>query len=86
MSAISALSSIISSAVTSVDAAYAAEGATFPSLDEPFRRTPLDGKVQESINLIIAAAAQLIATVRPPPATLLDAAGSVSVPSSISES
>jgi hypothetical protein len=83
MSPISALSAIISSAVANIDAIYAAEGATFPSLDDPFRPSPLDGKVQEATDLIIAAAAQLIATVRPPPVTLLEAAGSVRVSVSI---
>lgn len=79
ISPISALSAIISSAVANIDAAYAAQGVTFPSLDEPFRPSPMDGKVQDATNLIIAAAAQLIATVRPPPLTLLDAAGAVGI-------
>ncbi|KAG6910302.1 hypothetical protein DXG01_011699 [Tephrocybe rancida] len=52
--------------------AYAKDGSTFPSLDDPFRPTALDqnAALVEARRLVVAAAAQLIATVRSPVETL----------------
>jgi hypothetical protein len=78
MSSLSALSALISSGVASIEATYAKNGATFPSLDEPFKGPgPLDLEVMESAALIIAAAGQLIATLRLPPLSLIDVATGV---------
>lgn len=78
-SPLSALSAIISSGVADIESAYAAQGATYPSLDEPFRPDPMDAMVQEAANLVIAAAGQLIATIRPAPVSILNIATGVGV-------
>lgn len=71
-SPLSALLIIISSNVQTLEAAYAKAGATFPSLDDPFSPTPLDfdPSLKETKKLIVAAAAQLLATVCSPIETL----------------
>lgn len=73
-----ALADIISSGVRTLDAAYAKEGVQFPSLDEPFRpgMPGLDGDpvLQQTTRLIVAAAAQIIASVRHPMETVMDLA------------
>ncbi|KAF5384278.1 hypothetical protein D9615_003359 [Tricholomella constricta] len=63
-----ALADIISANVSILEAAYAKEGAQFPSLDDPFHRTPLDTHplLSDTKQLIAAAAAQMVATVRSP--------------------
>ncbi|KAF5387187.1 hypothetical protein D9615_001587 [Tricholomella constricta] len=65
---LSALSNIISSHVQTLEAAYAKAGAEFPSLDDPFHPTPLDfdPALHQTKALIVAAAAQILATVRSP--------------------
>ncbi|KAG6919980.1 hypothetical protein DXG01_013329 [Tephrocybe rancida] len=67
-----ALADIISANVTILEDAYAKEGATFPSLDEPFKWAPIDTNplLAEAKRLIAAAAGQLVATVRSPVETL----------------
>lgn len=67
-SPLSALANIISSNAQNLEAAYAKSGAEFPSLDDPFRPTPLDfdPTLDQTKALIVAAAAQLLATVRSP--------------------
>ncbi|KAG5645605.1 hypothetical protein DXG03_005743 [Asterophora parasitica] len=69
---LSALAAIISSNVKSLEAAYATHGADFPSLDDPFRPTPLDfdPTLHQTKALIVAAAAQILASVRSPIETL----------------
>lgn len=73
-----ALADIISSGVRTLDAAYAKEGVPFPSLDEPFRpgAPSLEGDLalQQTTRLIIAAASQIIASVRHPMETVMDLA------------
>jgi hypothetical protein len=51
---------------------YAREGVTFPSLDAKFRPSALDRdpSVVQTERLIVAAAAQILATVRSPVETL----------------
>lgn len=74
-----ALSNLIVSGVDVIETAYANHQATFPSLDDPFRPPPFDDReLVESANLVIAAAAQLIACLRPPVDTILFTAQSVS--------
>lgn len=78
MSSLSALSALISSGVASIEATYAKNGATFPSLEDPFRGPePLGLEIMESAALVIAAAGQLIATLRLPPLSVIDAAAGV---------
>ncbi|RDB21483.1 4-O-methyltransferase 1 [Hypsizygus marmoreus] len=73
-SPLTALVNIISSNVQSLEGAYAKAETPFPSLDDPFRPTLLDfdPSLAETRNLIVAAAAQLLATVRSPIEMLQD--------------
>ncbi|KAI0043606.1 S-adenosyl-L-methionine-dependent methyltransferase [Auriscalpium vulgare] len=69
-----ALAAIISSGVHTLNDAYSQRGHSFPSLTEPFRPGPLDDDkdVADATHLIVAAAHQIIATVRKPMDTFLD--------------
>lgn len=71
---LTALATIITSNVQTLEAAYAQAGSTFPSLDDPFSPEPLDSdpSLKEMKKLIVAAAAQILATVRSPPETLME--------------
>ena len=71
---LSALSSILSSGIATIESTYAKHGATFPSIDEPFRPAPFedDEALCQTIDHVIAAAAQLIALVKPPPRTVTE--------------
>lgn len=71
-SPLTALAALISSNVQSLEAAYASAGAAFPSLDDPFAPTPLDfdPALAQTKQLIVAAAAQILAAVRSPIETL----------------
>ncbi|KAK7038000.1 4-O-methyltransferase 1 [Favolaschia claudopus] len=66
------LAQLITSGVQTLEDAYAKQGIPFPSLDAPFQPTPLDvdPAVFQTAHLIIAAASQLIATVRSPMETI----------------
>lgn len=63
-----ALVSIITSCVKDLQSSYGKHGLSVPSLDDPIAPGPLDGddKTNETVRLIVAAATQLIATVRHP--------------------
>ncbi|KAG6817821.1 hypothetical protein H0H87_003229 [Tephrocybe sp. NHM501043] len=65
---LSALANLITTNVAALEAAYAEKGATFPSLNDPFQPTPLDfdPTLGPTKALIVAAAAQILATVRSP--------------------
>jgi len=80
-SPLSALSSILSSGLATIESTYAKRGTTFPSLDEPFDLTAFedDAKLMETVDHVIAAASQVIALVKPPRRTILEGAFSVSV-------
>ncbi|KAI0041964.1 S-adenosyl-L-methionine-dependent methyltransferase [Auriscalpium vulgare] len=70
-----ALAAIISAGVRTLEDAYAQQGHTFPSLNEPFTGPgPLDGDkaLADTTRLIVAAAHQIIATVRSPIETFQD--------------
>ncbi|KAH8998235.1 S-adenosyl-L-methionine-dependent methyltransferase [Lactarius hatsudake] len=69
-----ALARIISQGVQTLESAYSKKNLSFPSLDEPFKPSPLDDDpdVGNTTRLVIAAAFQIIATVRPPQETILD--------------
>jgi hypothetical protein len=76
---LSALSDILSSGIAKIESSYAKHGATFPSIDEPFKPGPLDDDeaLSETIDHVIAAAAQLIALVKPAPRAAIENAFSV---------
>ncbi|KAI0059128.1 S-adenosyl-L-methionine-dependent methyltransferase [Artomyces pyxidatus] len=84
-SPLSALVSIISSGVEALESAYAGQGIAFPSLDEPFRPGPLDKDpgVVSATRLIVAAAHQIIATVRPPLEVVLECGSAMHMPAAI---
>jgi hypothetical protein len=71
---LSTLATIISSGVQTLESAYARDGQTFPSLDDPFEPRSLDQDLAllETRRLIVAAAAQIIASVRMPAETILE--------------
>ena len=71
-SPLAALAGIISQGVQTLESAYSKKGLSFPSLDEPFKPGPLDDdlEVGNTTRLIVAAAYQIIATVRPPLETI----------------
>ncbi|KAG9218603.1 hypothetical protein PLEOSDRAFT_1103769 [Pleurotus ostreatus PC15] len=68
---LTALVQIIASNVKTLQSAYAKNGSIYPSLDEPLDQTQAaeiaaNKDVQENIRLIVAAATQLVASVRSP--------------------
>ncbi len=73
-SPLTALAGIISQGAQSLESAYSKKGLSFPSLDEPFKPGPLDDDpdVGNTTRLVVAAAYQIIATVRPPMETVMD--------------
>jgi hypothetical protein len=76
-----ALLSLISSGIDTIESTYAKNGVSFPSLDEPASQLQPDraeGETMGDAAIVIAAAAQLIASVRGPVASLMDAASGVS--------
>ncbi|KAI0064216.1 S-adenosyl-L-methionine-dependent methyltransferase [Artomyces pyxidatus] len=85
MSPLASLTSIISSGVQTLEYAYSDHGVPFPSLDEPYCPGPLDNDaaVTATTHLIVAAAYQLIATVRLPIATIHDYAPSMYMSSAL---
>ena len=72
-SPLAALAEIISQGVQNLESAYSKKGHSFPSLNEPFKPGPLDddADVGNTTRLIVAAAYQIIATVRPPLETIM---------------
>ncbi|KAF8986554.1 S-adenosyl-L-methionine-dependent methyltransferase [Cyathus striatus] len=77
MSALQSLTSIITDNVKVVEDAYTSNNLPVPSLNELFKPSALEGdpKVLEAKQLIVASAAQLIATVRSPAETVMNYAG-----------
>ena len=65
---------IISSGVKTLESAYDKDGVPLPSLNDPFVPTAMDTnmEVNATAQLIVAAAFQIIATVRAPMETLQD--------------
>lgn len=68
---IHALLDLIKASVEDIEQVYTTSGQPFPSLDEPFtlesEAIRMSPHVQKASSAIVAAAAQLIACVRPPP-------------------
>ncbi|KAG6848863.1 hypothetical protein H0H93_013351 [Arthromyces matolae] len=73
-SPLSTLSALISTQVAILEDVYAERSTPLPSLDEPFAPNPLDfdPSLASTKALIVAAAAQLMAIVRPPVETLME--------------
>lgn len=81
---LSAISSILSSGIANIESAYFQRGVPFPSLDEPFQPCEFDDEsLMETTNLVLAAAAQLIAMLKPPQQTLGEGGMAVSNPISL---
>jgi hypothetical protein len=79
MEALRALQGIISEGVNETIQVYSANGLDFPSLNDPYVSTPLEEQLRVTTNLTIAAAEQLIAMLRSPGISLMEATGGVSV-------
>lgn len=78
---LSAISNILTSGIANIESAYVQRGVPFPSLDEPFQPSEFDdGDLMETTNLVLAAAAQLIAMLKPPHQTLGEGGMAVSNP------
>jgi hypothetical protein len=77
---LAALSNILSSGIAAIESKYSQHGISFPSLSEPFKPGPLDDDavLAETIDHVVAAAAHLIALVKPAPRTVAEAALPVS--------
>jgi|SRR5882762_9140818 len=84
-SPLSALLSIISSGVHTLESTYSQHGSNFPTLDDPYKPDVLeqDPAVVEATRLVVAAAAQLIAAVRLPENTIREYAPSMYTSSSM---
>jgi hypothetical protein len=84
-SPLAALAQLITTGVETLEAAYAKQGIPYPSLDAPFQPTPLDfdPALFQTAHLIVAAASQLIATVRSPMETIQAYAASMHVTSTL---
>jgi hypothetical protein len=80
-----ALAEIISQGAQTLESAYSKQGLSFPSLDENFKPTPLDDnpELAATTRLIVAAAYQIIATVRSPLETIQDYAPAMYLTSSL---
>lgn len=80
-----ALSGIISQNIQALESAYSKQGLSFPSLDDPFNPGPLDDdpELGAQKRLIVAAAYQIIATVRSPLETIQDYAPAMYLTSSL---
>ncbi|EJD00229.1 S-adenosyl-L-methionine-dependent methyltransferase [Fomitiporia mediterranea MF3/22] len=85
-----ALGNIISSAINSICSVCEKTGKGFPSLNDPIHPSEFtpqgirnDPSVAQSINLIVAAASQLLATVRPPAATMTLSAFKYTLPAAL---
>jgi hypothetical protein len=79
------LAEIISQGVQTLESAYSKQGLSFPSLDETFKPSPLDDnpELAATTRLIVAAAYQIIATVRSPLETIQDYAPAMYLTSSL---
>ncbi|KAF7368965.1 4-O-methyltransferase 1 [Mycena venus] len=82
---LAALAQLITTGVKTLEDAYAKQGIPYPSLDAPFQPTPLDfdPALFQTAHLIVAAASQLIATVRSPMETIQAYAASMHVTSTL---
>jgi hypothetical protein len=78
-SPLSALGVLITSGIESIESAYAKNGDSFPSLDEPSEQPQrTDAQVEETAAIVIAAAGQIIASLRSPGSYVYDTVSGVS--------
>lgn len=79
------LGNIVTSSIQTLETAYAKVGVPYPSLDEPFKPGPLDDDfaLGQTTRVLIAAAYQIIATVRGPMETIQDYAPAMYLSSSL---
>jgi hypothetical protein len=84
-SPLTALAGIISQGAQTLESAYSKQGLSFPSLDKPFNPGPLDDdpELSATTRLVVAAAYQIIATVRSPLETIQDYAPAMYLTSSL---
>jgi hypothetical protein len=82
---VSALLAIITSSTKELQSLYAQNGTDIPSLDAPLKPGPLDddSKAIELSKLVVAAATQLIATVRSPQDTIWEQVTAMYLPSNM---
>jgi hypothetical protein len=75
-SPLSALLDLLTSSIRTLEATYAKEGLAFPSLDTPFKPNAVDNnpEVLNTARIAVAAAAQIIATIRNPMETVQETA------------
>lgn len=77
------LANLISSSVDEIDSLLKGKHLTFPSLNDPITPEPEEARsdpaVLQAINVLIAAADQVIATARLPQFSLMDSACGVSM-------
>lgn len=66
MTPLSNLLHIITAGVTSIEGTYAAASIEFPSLDDPYKPNPVEAQVQQTADLVVSAAAQLISMLARP--------------------
>lgn len=80
-----ALANTLINGILTLESVYAKNATSFPSLDEPFVPNALDNDavLAATTRLIVGAAAQIIATVRPPVETLQDYALSMYTPAAL---
>jgi hypothetical protein len=78
MDSLDTLVALITSGVSDIKAAYAAESVDFPTLDNPYVPASVDGKVLDAVNVVVTAAFHLIAMIRTPMDSVLDATFGVS--------
>lgn len=77
------LHTLIGQGIMDLEAAFDSRGFQYPSMQDPYQRSKSqelaeDDSLLNATNMIVAAADQLIASVRHPFATICDAAMSVS--------
>ena len=80
-----ALANILVNGIITLESAYAKNGMAYPSLDDPYSPDSLDGDevLENATRVIIGAAAQIIATVRPPVETLQESSLAMYTPVSL---
>jgi hypothetical protein len=72
MDSVDELVKLIINGVNEIRAAYVNEGMSLPSLSEKYAPSIVEGKTTQSVETVVAAAWELIATVRPAPTTVME--------------
>jgi len=74
---LSIIMDIINANVSSIQQIYAKNQTSIPSLSEPYKPLAFEPELIDATNLVVAAATQLIAMLRPPVSSLVAAVGGV---------